>query len=1099
MGILRFVAAASCALPVALLGCSEPFLTNLSAVPRANEFVCDPAAAATNLAGVVALPVSLTWESGATAEFEFVIERQVNEGGFAEIARVAGDARAASDPSAACLATNTKCQFRVQAERLRDACQTVVSNTVELVAPPVPAAALVAATSSSGTDIVLSWSDGNAFETGYRVERASGDGSAFTIVATLPSVTLGVSAAPLTFTDAGLDLDHGFVYRVVAYTDYGTYTREATADVTAWTSPCTVAQLQIDSVSTTELHLSWIDCATETGYRVERNSAAGLVSATLPQDATSLIESPLQADTQYSFDVFAENSALDAAARQSLPTHAVQWTRPAPLTALAALARSATTVELAWLDGNTHASGYRVERRALGESSFTPLTVIAAPSAGLVDNATSVSAEYRVAVVNPGGDSLAVALTAAGAAMPPWELTVATLAPDSLHVSWQDGNLFETGYRVERRLVGGSYQLVATLAANATTLVESALAEETTYEYRVTALAAGGDAAATASGATSFRPKLSWSGTPSIDGSCTLSAPGAALLDTAHGATLAVASATVATVAPPASVNASSTGLSAVIDPTLAPATFASSWTLQDSLGGATTLNATWALEFATNAVLRTAQIRPSASAGLDMMVGRQVFFDSMVSAVTGCGSLGGRRGSIALGYKHTAVVTAAGTILTWGDNTQGQLGDGTTGSHAAPSLVCASGSAGTCSPLTNVAAVAAGSDHTCALLTSGNVMCWGSCMGGWIANSCGAPQVVPLPVCVSGSGVTCGAGSLLSGAVAVAAGNMHTCALLQSGEVWCWGVNSSAQLGDGTSSGSACGAYTPCRGTPAPVCASGSGSTCSGGAKLTGAVALASANDANCVVLSNGTVKCWGSGALGKLGDGTTTTRTNPAEVCAVGAGPGCIGAGGTTLSGANAVALGQNHSCALLATGTVKCWGAASSGQLGDGTTGDASGRRLNPVDVCAAGAGSGCVGGAVLSGVASVALGAAHTCALLDSGEVACSGAGADLQLGSTPTTNRLNPSAVCAPDSPGCAPLANAIAVGTGYTHSCALSRGGVTCFGHNATGELGFAPTGDTCGADGACALAHPVCAGSPCTPIRTPAYRAGGSVTVTVP
>src|SRR5262249_16263395 len=127
-----------------------------------------------------------------------------------------------------------------------------------------------------------------------------------------------------------------------------------------------------------------------------------------------------------------------------------------------------------------------------------------------------------------------------------------------------------------------------------------------------------------------------------------------------------------------------------------------------------------------------------------------------------------------------------------------------------------------------------------------------------------------------------------------------------------------------------------------------------------------------SCARMADGTVKCWGANGLGELGDGTTTDRALPTTV------PG--------LAGVAQLALGGQHSCARLDDGTVKCWGGNFSGELGDGTTTAKS----KPTAVPG------------LTGVAKLALGgsagvSAHSCALMNDGTVKCWGYNGHGQLG------------------------------------------------------------------------------------------------------
>jgi alpha-tubulin suppressor-like RCC1 family protein len=308
------------------------------------------------------------------------------------------------------------------------------------------------------------------------------------------------------------------------------------------------------------------------------------------------------------------------------------------------------------------------------------------------------------------------------------------------------------------------------------------------------------------------------------------------------------------------------------------------------------------------------------------------------VKGVGGSGTLSSVA-AIAAGNRYTCALTSGGGVDCWGFNFYGDLGDGTVWNSWTPMPVKGVGGLGT---LSGVVAIAAGTEDTCALTSDGGVDCWGVNFEGDLGDGSSVNSSTPVEVKgVGGSGT-------LSGVKAIAVGDGPTCALMSASGVDCWGLNDFGQLGDGSFSGpETCTAISrPCSRTPAVVKGVGGSGT------LSGVAAIAAEGEYTCALMSDGEADCWGYNDAGQLGDGSTANSSTPAEVKDVG--------GSGPLSGVKAIAAGHygddpEHTCAVMSGGGVDCWGGNDAGQLGDGNTTESS----TPVEVKGVG-GSGTLSG-------------------------------------------------------------------------------------------------------------------------------------------
>jgi alpha-tubulin suppressor-like RCC1 family protein len=369
--------------------------------------------------------------------------------------------------------------------------------------------------------------------------------------------------------------------------------------------------------------------------------------------------------------------------------------------------------------------------------------------------------------------------------------------------------------------------------------------------------------------------------------------------------------------------------------------------------------------------------------------------------------------GPVAMGDRFTCVVLEGGVVRCWGENYDGQLGYGhpfDLGDSAGQMPTGDVPLGGEATALVSGAT----SKHVCAFMTGGGVRCWGNNHAGKLGyghdkNVGDNPgEMPPAEVPVGGE------------VIQLVAGANHTCALLVSGAVRCWGNNVTGALGYGTldNLGDKPGDL------PTP------------NVPLGGPVASIAGDRHTCALMVGGAVRCWGHNFSGQLGY---------AEISVLGASPSDMPPPDVDVGGTAAqVAVGLEHTCVLLDTGSVRCWGANGAGQLGYGHD-EALGRQPGDMptpDV-------------VLGGKAvEIALGASHSCALLESGAVKCWGSGEYGQLGLGGKANVGDAPNQMPPQD---VPIGGkAVRIVAGGDRTCAvLASGALRCWGAAKSGALGY--------------------------------------------
>lgn len=271
--------------------------------------------------------------------------------------------------------------------------------------------------------------------------------------------------------------------------------------------------------------------------------------------------------------------------------------------------------------------------------------------------------------------------------------------------------------------------------------------------------------------------------------------------------------------------------------------------------------------------------------------------------AVVQVTALGSDVASVAAAEDSVCALKKDGSVWCWGSNNWGQLGNDSFGYFFYPSPLQAMPSGAT--------QISARFWHVCALKNDGTLWCWGygryGALGTLNLTSCHTYDLCaysPIQVNNAGSGIS-----------QVATGSNHTCIRKTDGTQWCWGLNNSGELGDGTIGGPACGGM--CRTTPAQTMALGNTVVSTGlGERYT------------CSLKADGSAWCSGVNYNGELGNGSNTGQNCPNNFI-------CIPTlGAVQDSGLAKMEVGVHHTCAVKNDGSLWCWGLNDYGQLGDGS---------------------------------------------------------------------------------------------------------------------------------------------------------------------
>jgi alpha-tubulin suppressor-like RCC1 family protein len=370
----------------------------------------------------------------------------------------------------------------------------------------------------------------------------------------------------------------------------------------------------------------------------------------------------------------------------------------------------------------------------------------------------------------------------------------------------------------------------------------------------------------------------------------------------------------------------------------------------------------------------------------------------------------------ITAGDEHNCALRPDRTVVCFGYNRSGQLGDGTMTSSATPVPVrTASGNL-----LRGVTSIDAGGESTCAVTSSGRAWCWGENDEGNLSGDTSPTRANATPV-VTAAGVP------LRDVRGISVGADHTCMTMADGTARCMGSNTDGQLGRGT-------ALPTTSADPLPVTSAGN--------PLRGVVEIGAGSRHTCARLRTGAVVCVGDNTFGQLGVGDTADRLAPT--------PMFDGATSSNIATARSLSVESAVTCVHLANGTGRCSGYNLSGALGNDTldNGTLAGLPLAPTDS----------GLATPGDVVAVSTSGYSTCLLQVPGRMLCTGDNSAGEL----FTLGIDDSQVFLPTSltPTSA-LRGVASVATGYDHTCVrLGDGSVRCAGDNREGQLGIGTLSD---------------------------------------
>lgn len=448
-----------------------------------------PPAAPSNLQASVlsTTSVGLTWIDNASNETGFTIQRSSDSAAT----WTASGTPAANATSFTVTGLQAGIQYYFRIRATNGDGNSAWSNLASATTVTMPASpGNLAASATSASTVDLAWTDNSNNESQFIIQKAatSGDLNWSDTGTTSPNVTA--------YTVTGLNAATEYRFRVRAANAAGT--SDPSNTVTAFTqslpgAPASPSGLQANSWSPTTVSLQWADnSANETGFTIYFSTGSGWSSAgNAPAGTTSFTHQGRTPVTNYSYRVVATNALGNSTPSNTAAVTTLAALPPATPSGLLASASSATSVALAWLDNADNEDDFEIQYSDNGGLGWNALAIVAANSTSYTDTglAAATTRSYRLRARNAIGVS--PFSNEADATTPdplaaPTDLAATAQSADAIRLTWTDAATAETAFELERR-IGGAWQLVATLPANAASYTDGALAAATTYAYRIRA------------------------------------------------------------------------------------------------------------------------------------------------------------------------------------------------------------------------------------------------------------------------------------------------------------------------------------------------------------------------------------------------------------------------------------------------------------------------------------------------------------------------------------------------------------------------------------------------------------------------------------